>query len=218
MYTLHTQVGTRATAAELVLHEGDLSYELRHLDITSDEHRSAEFLAVNPRGTVPALVTDGRTVACETIAIMMYLCDRHRLEHLAPAPEDESRGVMIDWITYHATEVQEPIKRYFYAHRHGGTEQVIQDVRDRARLLFNERWQLVENHLRDGGPFHLGDRFSIVDLYLLVTGSFSTPVEDQEYPAIKRCIDLTASRPKVADIYAKHLEGLRNIVETGVPR
>ena len=58
MYTLYHQDGTRSGAALLVLEEGGLEYDLRHIDITADEHRSEDFLAVNPRGLIPTLVTD----------------------------------------------------------------------------------------------------------------------------------------------------------------
>ena len=217
MYTLYYQPGTRTTAAELVLEEAGLVYETKNVDITKNEHLDVDYLAINPRGTVPALVAEGRTIACETIAIMLYLCDHHDLAHLAPSPRDDNRGPLIDWLTYHATEVQEPVKRYFYAHRHAADDAGIEGVRRQARRLFNARWRLVDNHLRDNGPYHLGEQFSIVDLYLLVTGSFSFSMEDGDYPAIRRCTELVAQRPKVSPLYDRHLDGLRQIEKAGVP-
>ena len=101
MYTLYCLDGSRATAAHMVLAEAGLPFEKRAVDITANEHQSTWFLSINPRGTIPALVDDHGNVVCETIAIMVYLCDRHSLEHLAPGPTDPQRGMMLDWLAYH---------------------------------------------------------------------------------------------------------------------
>ena len=86
MYTLYHQHGTRSGAALLVLEEGGLDYELEHVDITAYEHRSEAFLAINPRGLIPTLVTDTGELVCETAAIMMYLADKTG-QFLPPASE-----------------------------------------------------------------------------------------------------------------------------------
>ena len=218
MYTLYCLPGSRATAARMVLAEGEIPHELRNIDITRDEHRSAEFLAVNPRGTIPALVDPNGNVICETIAIMLFLADRHRLAHLSPAHDDPQRGALLDWLVYHAVEVQEPVKRSFYAHRHAETPEGETRVRERADKTFNERWKLVDDHLRESGPFHLGSRFSLADIYLLVTASFSTPLARDEFPAIAECVRRSAARPRIAPVYAEHVAGLEGIRRIGVPR
>ena len=124
----------------------------------------------------------------------------------------------LDWLVYHAVEVQEPVKRSFYAHRHAENPEDEAMVRERANAMFNERWRLVEDHLSRAGPFHLGSRFSLVDIYVLVTGSFSKPLTTGDYPAIEECIRRSADRPRIAPILREHLAGLESIVETGVPR
>ena len=218
MYTLYCLPGSRATAARMVLAEGELPHELRNIDITRDEHRSPEYLALNPRGTIPALSDEHGNVVCETIAIMLYLADRHCLRHLSPPPDDPQRGAMLDWLVYHAVEVQEPVKRSFYAHRHAQRPEEQVEVRERANATFNARWRLVEDHLREAGPFHLGARFSLGDIYLLVTASFSRPLARGSFPAIEECIRRSAERPRIAPVFEEHLAGLERIVEIGVPR
>lgn len=217
MYTLYCYPGSRATAAHMVLAEGALPYQLKRVDFVHDEHRSAQFLAINPRGTIPALVGDDGIVVCETIAIMLYLSDKHGLA-LTPAVTDPIRGLMLDWLVYHAVEVQEPMKRSFFAHRHADNPAEEETVRQRANALFNQRWRLVEAHLRKNGPFHLGERFSVVDLYMLVTGAYSHPFAQGDFPAIDECLRRTAQRPAIAAIYKEHTEGLAYINKVGVPR
>ena len=62
MYVLYGCDFTRAALVQWVLDEGGLEYELRKIDISKGEHRAVEFLAINPAGFVPVLVTpDGDT-------------------------------------------------------------------------------------------------------------------------------------------------------------
>ena len=218
MYTLYCQNGTRATAAHMVLEETGLPYELREIDITANEHRAPEFLEINPRGTIPALIDDNGTTICETIAIMLYLADKHELEHLAPVPTDPLRATLLDWLVYHAAEVQEPVKRSYYAHRYALSATELKAIRESANDAFRKRWELVEEHLTQQGPFHLGNRFSVVDIYLLVTNTFSGKLVTSEFPAIKECTRQTAERPSIAPILKDHLVGLERITRLGVPK
>ena len=228
MYTLYHQDGTRSGAALLVLEEGGLDYDLRHIDITADEHRSENFLAVNPRGLIPTLVTDSGEIICETAAIMMYLADRHRLAELAPLPEEPGRGVLHDWLFYHVGEVQEAGKRQAYANRYSTDPADIPRIRAKAQETLLGRWRIVDQHLADNGPYHLGARFSLVDLYLLITaawlhigddrvGGLDTDLRLVNLPAVKRCYELVAARPRCAPVLDAHLKGLREILDGSLP-
>ena len=219
MYTLHCYPGSRATAAHMVLAEAGLPHEIREVDFLGNAHVEPEFFAINPRGTIPAMVdAEHGVTVCETIAIMLYLTDKHGLESLAPGPTDPMRGVLLDWLVYHATEVQEPVKRSAYAHRHADTPQGEAEVRKRATALFTRRWRLVEEHLERAGPFHLGERFSLVDIYLLVSSAYSMDLAEGKFPAIEACMQRTAERPGIAPINARHLAGLAHVMDVGVPR
>ena len=228
MYTLYHQDGTRSGAALLVLEEGDLDYDLKPIDITTDEHRRESFLAVNPRGLIPTLVTDSGEIVSETAAIMMYLADRHRLTELAPLPHEPGRGVLHDWLFYHVGEVQEAGKRQAYAKRYSTNPADIPRVRAKATETLRRRWRIVDRHLADNGPYHLGTRFSLVDLYLLITaawlhvgdertGGLETDLHLDSLPAVKRCYELVAARSKCAPVLDAHLKGIREILDGSLP-
>jgi len=218
MYTLYCGPGTRATAAHLVLAEAQLPHQLRIIDITANEHRSPEFLKINPRGTIPALAEDGKVVSCETVAIMLYLCDKHELEDLSPGPADPQRAPMLDWLLYHATEVQQPIKRSYYAHRFALRPEDVEPIRNHACDQFTRYWEEVEAHLSRSGPFHLGERISLPDLYLLVTGTYSHHLATGEFPVIDECMRRTAERPRIAPIQAEHLAVWQQIKSNKLPK
>lgn len=205
MYQFYNLEGTRSVAAHMVLEEAGVPYRLHRIDISSREHRTPEFLRINPRGLIPALVSDTGEVVCETAAIMLYVADRHRLCELAPLPGEPGRGALLDWIIYLAGDLQDPAKRLAYTHRYSADPGHAPGIREQALKTMRERWHIVDDHLEKSGPYHLGERFSLADIYMLVTAAwFRGDRSLEELPAVKRCYDLVAARPKIAPIQAEH--------------
>src|SRR6185295_9858378 len=67
---------SRALIAKWMLDECGAEYELAPIDFTKREHKSPEFLKINPAGKLPALV-DGEAKVYEGAAICLYLADKY---------------------------------------------------------------------------------------------------------------------------------------------
>ena len=117
MYILYGGDFTRAPMVQWVLEEGKIDYELRKIDIIAGEHRSAEFLAINPAGLVPVLITPGGDALFEVAALMVHLADQHQLTELAPASTDRDRGLFLSTMFYIAGDIQSEMKRFHFPHR-----------------------------------------------------------------------------------------------------
>ena len=111
MYILYGGDFTRAPLVQWVLDEGKLEYELRKIDVLKGEHRAAEFLAINPAGFVPALITPDGDALYEVAALMVYLADRHELTDLAPRVTDRRRGPFLSTVFNIAGDIQSEMKR-----------------------------------------------------------------------------------------------------------
>ena len=68
MLRLYYAPGTCALATHIALEEAGAAYEAVLVDFRSQSQRSPEYLAVNPKGRVPALVTENGTLT-ETPAL-----------------------------------------------------------------------------------------------------------------------------------------------------
>ena len=211
MYILYGGSFTRAVINEMVMAEGGIDYELRPVDILKDEHRSPEFLAINPAGWVPALITPEGETLYETPAISLYLAERHGLEHLAPRIDEIERGAFLSGLFFLANDLEPAMKRYNYPHRFVFRDTDIAAMKQRALETVLDRLGVIDRRLGDAGPFHLGDRFSLVDLTMSYwTAYLDEPGVLDPLPAVRRCADLVRARPKLRPMFevieAEHRE------------
>jgi glutathione S-transferase len=211
MYILYGGGFTRALGPQMVLEEAGLPYELRVVDMDGQEHRGKDFLKLNPAGYVPALVTPEGEVLHEAAGIMLYLADRHGLDHLAPPATDPKRGIFLSKFWYFTNDIQPSLKRFYYAHRYALRKDDIADVRDQSRQMASERWRILDDWLAANGPFHLGERFTMADLHLAMWAAygFDQPGDMADiFPATGRIFDHVRQRPKSGPL----LEGLLEVM------
>src|ERR1700756_3096400 len=83
MFRLYYAPGTCALATHIALEEAGAPYEAGLVDFRSQSQRSPDYLAVNPKGRVPALVTENGTLT-ETPALLCFVAQRFPKAELAP--------------------------------------------------------------------------------------------------------------------------------------
>jgi glutathione S-transferase len=199
VYVLYGGDFTRASLVQWVLDEGGIPYDLRKIDIVKGEHRSPEFLAINPAGLVPILVTPEGEALYEAAALMVYLADRHQLTDLAPALTDPRRGLFLSSVFWIASDIKAEMKRFHFPHRYSLRTEDTFAVQDMSRELVLSRLAVMNTRLAKSGPYILGSRFSLVDFYL----SFCIAYLDREaacerFPEVARLYHLVRSRPRAA--------------------
>ena len=84
MYMLHWEYMAGSIIVQALLHDAEVEFEDRYVDMGSGEHRKPDYLSINPTGRVPALtLPDAKTIG-ETGAIVTYLCDKYPSADLSP--------------------------------------------------------------------------------------------------------------------------------------
>jgi glutathione S-transferase len=112
--TLYHSPASRAFIAWWMLEELGVRFAVETVDIARGAQKSADYLAINPSGKVPAL-RDGEALISETPAICIYLADRYGYGGLAPKIEDVRRGDYLRWMIYSAT-VLDPVAELHSRH------------------------------------------------------------------------------------------------------
>src|SRR5579859_6645904 len=96
---LYFAPGTRATRPRWMLEELGIPYEIVTVDLEAKENREPGYLRIHPLGRVPVLVDDEVTVF-ESIAICMYLAERHSERGLAPPVSSPLRAQYYQWLLF----------------------------------------------------------------------------------------------------------------------
>jgi glutathione S-transferase len=204
MYILYGGDFTRAALVQWVLEEGKLDYELRKIDIQKGEHRAAAFLAINPAGLVPVLITPEGEALYEAAALMVYLADRHQLTELAPAVTDPLRGVFLSAVFHIAGDIQPEMKRFHFPHRFSLRREDNAGIQDLAKALVLSRLDVVNTRLAQRGPYLLGPRFSLADFYLCFWIAYlDRDGVCKRLASLAKLYDLVRSRPSATP----YLEG-----------
>ena len=89
----------------VVLEELGLNYKLVNLDFSKNEHKAAEYTAVNPNGRVPALIDhkNGDFVVWESNAILLYLSDKYDPEKRLTVADEKDKYALVQWLFFQAS-------------------------------------------------------------------------------------------------------------------
>ncbi len=164
MTTLYMAPFTCARVTAIALEEADIPYDTRAVRFTRGEHRSEEFLGLNPLGKVPVLAIDG-LILTENVAILSYLAERVPEAALLPGMSDpgERARVLADLCfcssTLHpiVTRIRMPM---FFA----GQENALA-VKQAAEAAMDSYFAVIERRLANI-PWWFGENWSAMDGYL----------------------------------------------------
>ncbi|MDO1585117.1 glutathione S-transferase family protein [Rhizobium oryzicola] len=154
--TLYTNPMSRGRIARWMLEEIGAPYDVEVIAY-GPALRSAEYLAVNPMGKVPAL-KHGETVVTECAAICAYLADAFPEAKLAPSVQ--SRGAYYRWMFFAAGPLEAAVTNHSLG---------FQAKPGQERMLGYGSYGLVLETLAAAlsqTPFIAGDRFTAADVYV----------------------------------------------------
>jgi glutathione S-transferase len=167
MYTLFSAPGTCALAVRIALEETGVAYDTVRVDFAANQQRSAEYLAVNPKGRVPALQTD-RGILTEVAAILAFLAQSHPDAHLAPTdPFGFAR--MQAFHGYLASTVHVAHAHARRGYRWADDPAAIAEMKRKTPEVMTACFDLIEGIGAEpmlAGSWVLGDAYSAADAYL----------------------------------------------------
>ena len=143
----------------------NISYEAKLVDLTKDEHKSAEYLAVNPYGKVPAL-KDGDFAMAESAAIMRYMA-RQNGSSLYPS-DTQDQAKCDQWMDYVNHHIRANVAKIHFNRSLApmmGVDVDEKSMADGERFLANNL-PAIENCLSTQ-PFLCGDQMSLADIALV---------------------------------------------------
>lgn len=187
MMKLYWSPRSRAFTALWMMEEAGQPYERVLTDISTGAQKTAEYLAINPMGKVPAL-QDGDATMGEAAAICAYVAERYPQAKLAPPVGDPRRAKYLYWLFFGPSCIEPAIIQLFTKIQvpsstagWGEATQVF-DVLDKAL---------------EQGPWLLGDDFSAADVGIGSGLNYAVRLFKMvpARPSFERYIDRCEARP-----------------------
>jgi len=161
--------GACSLASHIALREAGVAFDLDRIDnATKKTETGTDYIAINPKGYVPALSLDSGDVLTEGAAILQYIADQHPEAGLAPEAGSLARTRLQEHLNYVATELHKSFSPLFNPASSDAEK-------ESAKKKLIQRLGLVDKLLSDGRSYLLGDKFSVADAYLFTVANWTGP-------------------------------------------
>jgi glutathione S-transferase len=175
---------------------------LREVSVARGENLAPAYLAVNPKGRVPALVIPGEeSVLTEVPAILTFLARRHPGADMLPnaSPIDEARcHEWLAWLTGWVHGVG--YGALWRPGRFADDASLHPAIGAKGGRTVESAYGQIEEELADGRRWAIGNSYTIVDPFLLVLYRWGNRIEmpmRSNYPAWTALTDRMLERPAV---------------------
>ena len=155
---------TCALASHIALEHAGADYETRRIDFSRTEQRSPEYLRINPRGRVPALVTS-RGILTETPALLIFIAQSFPAARLAPLDDSFALAQVQAFNSYLCSTVHVAHAHRMRGYRWADDPMALEAMKQKVPQAVGECFDLIERELLQG-PWVLGQVYSVCDMYL----------------------------------------------------
>ena len=170
MLTFFYSPGSCALASHIALEDAGASYELKRVDFRKTEQQSADYLAVNPKGRVPALATP-RGVLTENPAILAFIAQSFPEARLAPLDDPFAFAQLQAFNTYLCSTVHVAHAHRGRGYRWANDEASFADMKRKVPETVGACFELIETRMFRG-PWAMGEDYSVADPYLFTLASW----------------------------------------------
>lgn len=159
---LYYAPGACSQVIRILVHELGIPCDFEAVDLRKKKTEKGEdFLAVNPKGSVPVLQLDHGDILTENAIIQQYLADKHNALKLLPAVGDMQRYRVLEWVNYVSTELHKGCAPMF-------NPKMPQAVKDEVlKPAIDAKLALLDAHLKTHRYLN-GDHYSLADMYCFV--------------------------------------------------
>jgi glutathione S-transferase len=203
MFKLYYAPGTCALASHIALAEAGAAYTTVKIDFKANQQNSPEYLAINPKGRVPTLVTDKGTLT-ETPAMLAFIAQSFPQAKLAPL-EDAFEFARVQAInSYLCSTVH-----VAHAHKMRGTrwateETTFADMKRMVPKTMGACFSLIERDMLRG-PWVMGEQYTVCDPYLYTLAGWleGDSVDIATLPKVAAHRQRMEQRPAVQKVLAE---------------
>jgi glutathione S-transferase len=170
MFKFFYAPNTCALAVHIVLEETSAPYESVRLDFKENAQRKPDYLALNPKGRVPALLTE-QGVLTETPAILVFLAQRFPSVQLLPIDDAFAFAQLQAFNSYLCSTVHVAHAHSRRGARWADDAQAIEAMKHKVAANMSDCFTTIERHMFVG-PWVSGDQYTVADAYFFTIASW----------------------------------------------
>src|SRR3954447_19022496 len=203
MLKLYFAPATCALASHIALADAGADYSTERVDFKTNQQNSPEYLKINAKGRVPALVTD-RGILTETPAMLAFIAQSFPKAKLAPIEDAYAFAQAQSFNSYLCSTVHTNHAHKMRGARWATEESSFADMKRKVPQTVGACFALIERGMLRG-PWVMGEQYTICDPYLYTIAGWleGDGVDLAALPKVAEHRRLMAERPAVGKVVAE---------------
>lgn len=196
---------TCSLASHIALEEAGAEYSAVRINFAVNEQRSRQYLAINPKGRVPALVTD-RGILTETPAMLAFIAQTFPQAGLAPLNDPFAFAQVQAFNNYLCSTLHVAHAHRMRGHRWADDPASIAEMQRKVPKSVGACYDLIERGMAEG-PWVMGNAYTICDPYLFTMAQWleDDGVKPSRIPRVIEHRQRMSERPATVKAIAEEL-------------
>jgi glutathione S-transferase len=205
MLKLYYAADTCSLASHIALEEAGADYALARISFAQNEQRSPDYLAINAKGRVPAMVTN-RGILTETPAMLVFIAQSFPHARLAPLEDAFAFAEVQAFNSYLCATLHVAHAHRMRGYRWADDEAAIAAMQRKVPDSVGACYDLIERHMFKG-PWVVGEAYTICDPYLFTIAQWmeGDGIDPARFPRVADHRRRMSERPAVRKAIAQEL-------------
>jgi glutathione S-transferase len=184
MIKLYYAADTCSLASHIALEDAGAEYSLQRISFAAEEQRKPEYLAINPKARVPALVTD-KGILTETPAMLVFIAQSFPKARLAPLDDPFLFAEVQAFNSYLCSTLHVAHAHRMRGERWADEPSAIAAMQRKVPDSVAACYRLIEERMLRG-PWVMGKSYTICDPYLFTIAQWleGDGVDPAKFPKV----------------------------------
>jgi glutathione S-transferase len=205
MLKLYYATGSCALAPHIALIDAGANYQIVRLDFAKQDQRKPGYLAINPKGRVPSLITD-QGVLTEIPALLVFIAQTFPQARLAPLDDAFALARVQAFNSYLCSTCHVAHAHRVRGDRWADEPAALEAMRRKAPASVTQCFELIERDMLQG-PWVMGETYTICDPYLFTLAQWleGDGVDLDKLPKVRAHRERMAQRANVRRALAEQM-------------
>lgn len=207
MLTLYGYKGCGSVVIEVACEMLGEPYEMRSAAPWNPGPHIDELRALNPLLQIPTVRLPDGSIMTESVAILLWLLERHPRSTLAPAVGDARRAAFLRWLVFFASAIYPMYTIGDFPSRWVDGEDAQKQLKEGSIRRTLEAWRMIEDALQPS-DFLLGSELTVLDVYAAMMSRWRPGRERirEIAPSCMRAVDRAEKQESVAKVFARNFD------------